>query len=299
MLHYMTHSAQPLKFATCGKFVSTLPWRHPDRNLNTFVLLFGREGTLHIEQSGRRYEMKKGNVILLLPGHPHTGCEVCEPGLAYYWCHFFSREKEVHLLEADEMRQQVMLMNSSGFSSGFSDVYLLPEFGRLDSEERVSILFHQLLDYANSGCYSSYFMDYTLSLLAMEISRQCIDNTMRVSRQHSSSDQRLYEIMEWIRLNRELKLTAQDVAEKFNYNPDYLSSLFRQVTGYPLLKYIHRVKMAAARQLLLQQLITVREVAAQTGYDDEKHFMKVFRQYEGMTPSQYRNAFVKTHMNKR
>lgn len=299
MLHYMTGSEQPLKFASCGKFISNIAWQHPARNLNTFVLLFGREGTLHIEQNGRQYEMKKGNCVLLIPGQPHVGYKLSEPGLHYYWCHFFSREKEVHLLEAEEMRQQVMLMNSSGFAGGFSDVFLLPEFGRLDSEERVAILFHQLLDYANSGCYSAYFMDYTLSLLAMEISRQCIENTLNINQPHGPSDQRLYEIMEWIRLNREQKLSVQDVAERFNYNPDYLSSLFRQVTGFPLLKYIHRVKMASARQLLLQPLITIRDVAEQTGYDDEKHFMKVFRQYEGMTPSQYRNAFVKTHMNKR
>lgn len=65
------------------------------------------------------------------------------------------------------MRQQVMLMKSSGFSGGFSDVLLLPEFSSLGAEERVVILFNQLQDYANSQCYSSYFMDYTLSLLAM------------------------------------------------------------------------------------------------------------------------------------
>ncbi len=299
MLHYKTGSHQPLKFASCGKFSTNDPWKHPSRNLNTFVLLFGKEGTLHIEQNGQKYEMNKGNCVLLIPGQPHSGYRLCEPGLYYYWCHFFSRDKQIHLLEAEEMHQQVMLMNSSGFSGGFSDVFLLPEFGQVAAEERVAILFNQLLDYANSGCYSSYFMDYTLSLLAMEISRQCIENTLKVNRPHVPSQQRLYEIMEWIRLNREKKLSAQDVAERFNYNPDYLSTLFRQITGFPLLKYIHHVKMASAKQLLLQPLITVKEVASQTGFDDDKHFMKLFRQYEGMTPSQYRNAFVKTHMSKR
>lgn len=197
------------------------------------------------------------------------------------------------------MRQQVMLMKSSGFSGGFSDVLLLPEFSSLGAEERVVILFNQLQDYANSQCYSSYFMDYTLSLLAMEITRQCMLSTLRIHQTRGLSDQRLYEIMEWIRLHREQQMSVQEVAERFSYNPDYLSSLFRQATGFSLLKYIHRVKMAAARQLLLQPLVTIREVAEQSGYDDEKHFMKVFRQYEGITPSQYRNAFVKTHMNKR
>lgn len=299
MLHYMTGNAQPLKFASCGKFMSNMPWQHPNRNLNTFVLLIGCEGTLYIEQDGHQYEMKKGNCVLLIPGKPHVGYRYCEPGVYYYWCHFFSRDNQIKLLEEDEMRQQVLLMNSNRFRGGFSDVFLLPEFGVINAEDRVSILFHQLLDFANSGCYTDYMKDYTLSLLAMEISRQCIEHTLKLTETGKTTDLRMAEIMEWIRMNCERKITTSEVATHFNYNPDYLSSVFKDVTGYPLLKYIQKIRISAAKNLLLHPNLTVREVAGMTGYDDEKHFMKVFKQFEGLTPSQYRNAFTQTHMNKR
>lgn len=295
----MTSNTQPLKFASCGKFMSDIPWQHAARNLNTFVLLIGCDGTLHIEQDDRMYEMKKGNCVLLLPGREHKGYRMCEPGLSYYWCHFYSRDNQIQLLEEDEMRQQVILMNSNQFKGGFSDVFLLPEFGIINAEDRIAILFHQLLDFAYSGCYTEYIKDYTLSLLAMEISRQCIDHTMTASSSEHSTDYRIAEVMEWIRIHYEKKLTVSEVSDYFNYNPDYLSSVFKKTTGYSLLRYIHKIKISAAKNLLLQPKYTVHEIAGIIGYEDEKHFMKTFKQFEGITPTQYRNAFIQTHLNKR
>lgn len=299
MLHYRTGIAQPLKFDTCGLFSSDEAWQHPSRCLNTFVLLFGLEGTLFIEQDDRRYEMRRGSCALLIPGRPHAGFRPCAPGLRYFWCHFYSRDNQIQLLEEDEMRQQVLLMRSNRFRGGFSDVLLLPEYGLLDEDSRVAILFRQLLDFANGECYTDYIRDYTLSLLAMEISRQCIERTLQSTGDAPAADLRLAEIMEWIRVNWDRHITPGEVARHFSYNPDYLSQVFRKTTGLPLLRYIQRVKISMARNLLLHASLTVREVAALTGYDDEKHFMKVFKQVEGVTPSQYRNAFTKTHMNRR
>ena len=40
-----------------------------------------------------------------------------------------------------------------------------------------------------------------------------------------------------------------------------------------------------------------KEIAWQCGFPDEKYFMRLFRETEGMTPTAYRNAYHRTHVN--
>ncbi|WP_426452734.1 AraC family transcriptional regulator [Paenibacillus sp. S-38] len=48
---------------------------------------------------------------------------------------------------------------------------------------------------------------------------------------------------------------------------------------------------------LEEAALSVKEVAAETGYPDDKYFMRLFRHHTNMTPTQYRNAYHKTFMN--
>ena len=59
------------------------------------------------------------------------------------------------------------------------------------------------------------------------------------------------------------------------------------------------VSIGEGSALLLNpdQAYKVSTVARLCGFTDEKYFMKLFKRYEGMTPSQYRNTFHQKKMN--
>ena len=83
------------------------------------------------------------------------------------------------------------------------------------------------------------------------------------------------------------------------YNPNYLSTLFKRSTGVSLSHFIAQTRIDAAKELLLSSAYTVKSIAAQVGFCDEKHFMKMFRLYEQMTPTAYRSVYGKIHINTR
>jgi YesN/AraC family two-component response regulator len=83
----------------------------------------------------------------------------------------------------------------------------------------------------------------------------------------------------------------EEIAKRFSYNPDYLSTAFRKYTGYPLMKYITMVRISNAKKMLLNSGDGIKEIAYKVGFDDEKAFMKRFKQLEDITPTTYRNAF--------
>ena len=73
-------------------------------------------------------------------------------------------------------------------------------------------------------------------------------------------------------------------------SPYYLSRLFRIETGMTLKRYVHRVKIEAARQLLIATTDKIETVAARVGLHDASHLSRIFLKYSGMRPGDFRRA---------
>jgi AraC-like DNA-binding protein len=71
-----------------------------------------------------------------------------------------------------------------------------------------------------------------------------------------------------------------------------LQALFREVTGYPPLDYLRRLRVEEARRLLAEPTLSVKEIAARTGFRDTSHFSKVFRRVDGLSPAHFRDALL-------
>ncbi|HPF88006.1 MAG TPA: helix-turn-helix domain-containing protein [Candidatus Limiplasma sp.] len=63
---------------------------------------------------------------------------------------------------------------------------------------------------------------------------------------------------------------------------------FRSETGLTLTGYIHRKRIAEAKHLLRYTSYAIADIGASLGYSSQSHFSKLFRQYTGVTPNQYR-----------
>lgn len=83
------------------------------------------------------------------------------------------------------------------------------------------------------------------------------------------------------------------IADTLHISVSYLSMLFMQKTGSHLSEYITSLRLNYAKQLLQDTSVPVLSVAQQSGYQDAKYFARVFRKYENMSPSEYRNGSTK------
>gem|GEM_PF-4552560 len=82
-------------------------------------------------------------------------------------------------------------------------------------------------------------------------------------------------------------LSRATIAEKFRMNECYLSALCRQNTGRTLNDFIIRKKMEYAL-LLLEQNMTIGEIAQECGFCQTGYFIQVFRKIYGVSPGKYR-----------
>lgn len=82
--------------------------------------------------------------------------------------------------------------------------------------------------------------------------------------------------------------TMESVAASLEMSPRRFSDLFRQVAGTTWLKYLHAQRILQAKKLLAAKTDSVGMIAFQAGFDDITTFHRVFKNFVGMTPSNWR-----------
>lgn len=93
----------------------------------------------------------------------------------------------------------------------------------------------------------------------------------------------------YIRTHFREKIKINDLASHIGISRSYLVRIMRQQTGLSPQAYLIKVRMENAAELLLRSRDTIREIAADSGYDDALAFSKVFKRYFGVSPSEFRD----------
>lgn len=79
-------------------------------------------------------------------------------------------------------------------------------------------------------------------------------------------------------------------ADKLNLSANYLSDLLRRNTGKSVKEHINMYLIELAKTELLSTKKTISEIAFNLGFEYPQYFSKLFKQKEGVSPSEYRNV---------
>ncbi len=82
-------------------------------------------------------------------------------------------------------------------------------------------------------------------------------------------------------------LNISITSQHFGITPAYLSSIYKKQTGKSLLDYINTLRIDHARELL-EQGLSVVEVAPMAGFRDSGSFIRAFKKKTGVTPGQFK-----------
>ena len=85
------------------------------------------------------------------------------------------------------------------------------------------------------------------------------------------------------------RITMDDLCEVTGLSRQHICRLFRSVLGTRPMEYTAKRRIQAAKELLSSTGLTTEEIAEKTGFGSGSYFCKLFRRYEGMTPTQFRN----------
>jgi AraC family transcriptional regulator, arabinose operon regulatory protein len=82
--------------------------------------------------------------------------------------------------------------------------------------------------------------------------------------------------------------TVKALAGIANLSPSHFMTLFKRQTGYPPHEYIKWLRMHWGRELLNNSNLSIKEIAAVTGFKDSSHFSRTFKAVYKVSPKAYR-----------
>lgn len=98
----------------------------------------------------------------------------------------------------------------------------------------------------------------------------------------------LEEISNYIRAHFAERITLSDLSDQFHLSQNTICSYFNRYLGTTFVSFLTDLRMKEAEKLLGQTALSIKEIAARSGYDDYFYFCRVFQRQFSCTPSQLR-----------
>ena len=104
----------------------------------------------------------------------------------------------------------------------------------------------------------------------------------------NKNSQKMKMAVEYIEENYASDLNMVVVSNYISMNYSLFSYSFKQYTGSNFVNFLKDIRMKKAKELLAETDMKIIEISQEVGYDNEKHFMKIFKATCGVSPSEYR-----------
>jgi AraC family transcriptional regulator, arabinose operon regulatory protein len=112
------------------------------------------------------------------------------------------------------------------------------------------------------------------------------------TRTKSSGLNYLQAVFIYIEKNFASQITLEDMAFTIGVTPQHLCRLFKQFLGIRPFDYLTRYRLQVAKEILIgADTPVIKEVAKTVGYNDSSYFCAIFKEYEGVTPTEFRNQY--------
>lgn len=263
----------PVQARGAGLLISRGKGIHEARTLDSCELIFVRAGTLGIFEEKCRFEVRAGQALLLRQGRRHGGTEPLAPGLSYYWIHF-------RLRSAVETGRPVYRIR-------------MPSLVTVRRPDRLTELYRHFLDDQETGCLTPLSAD----LMMMLILDEAADGRPVTASANDPAATLASRAERFIRLHFSEPLSTATIASALGCNPDYLGRMFNLAYGHTLTQAIHTCRHKNARAMLLEERLTIKEVAAACGFDDPGYFRRLFQRKEGLSPAAFRHLYAHMRVN--
>lgn len=264
----------------CGKFVSPdSNWIHLTRNLTDYELMLVVDGTLYIADDRHEYSVNRGEFLLMPPTAFQHG--TASGSCSFYWLHFgYDSNTNDHCIEECNM--------SEGDGSNPFAVLSLPRQAVVRFPDRVIILMKELQDSdrrSRNAVLNRYLCGSILAELAIQ------SNSAKQQNSELQRRQLIEDIRDYIGWHISDNLKVSEIAEYFDYNGKYLTTMFKKETGYSLKACILNMKMEHACAELTETDIDVSLLAYSLGFNDVHNFSNAFKSCTGLSPSAYRKSY--------
>lgn len=106
------------------------------------------------------------------------------------------------------------------------------------------------------------------------------------------------ELKQIIQDQVDTNLTLTDISKSLDINPSYLSREFsKHFNNLSFGEYIRKLRIEKVIELMKANTYSLTEIAYLTGFSDQSHFTRIFKQHTGKNPSAYKKDMAESKTN--
>lgn len=238
-----------------------------ERNgLRSFLFMTVLKGSGELVYGGKTYHLSKGECAFIDCHKPYSHT-TSKDLWTLRWCHFYG--------------PTVTSIYEKYVERGGK-----PAFSPTDMDSFLSVL-DRLNKIAKSG---DHIRDMRIN---EELSKLCTllmteSWHSETSPSHITKRQSVTDVKEYLDRHYAERITLDALSNRFFLNKYYLSRVFKEQFGLPIITYLLGVRITHAKQMLRFTNQSVEEIGIRCGLGALHYFSRVFKQVEGVPPSVYR-----------
>ena len=211
--------------------------------------------------------IEPGHAFLLFPGVWHRYAPELETGWHEHWIGF----------DGETARRWLRYK----FISAKTPVV------RIHAEDTVLATFSRMMHSirANRPALQQILAGATNNLMGLIYSTQQTQPAAETPNPHAIESAITRMQTEYTQHDLDMKRLAQELGVSYSW----FRHTFTAHTGLGPHRYLLELRLDRARHLLAETELSIKEIARQSGFEDEFYFSRLFRQKLNLTPSQWRN----------
>lgn len=270
-----------------GIVLETIDQRSEMCCTNFFKLLYVMKGSCLVRIRGAQFQIREQQVVLFSPMIQHEQV-ISDPASVILMMGISKKTMEQFALPGltrwDKLFQ-FLIRTSKNSQKGIAILDIQKDFTLY---EFIRLLWHYYSQ-PNNGFFQrqmqlvfSLFLNHA-DFLASDTAVFYEDSIVY------SDDTMMLDILHFIK-ERSADVTLELLSREFSYDRTYLSHRIKQATGKNFSQLVMEARLEKAKTLLLYSSFSVEEIGSLVGYPSRNNFARVFRQYTGFTPKEYKNA---------
>ena len=257
---------------------------YPHKNPGMELVLV-EQGRLEWGVNGVAEILLPGTIFFTLPWQTHGSMQIREPRNRIFFVLFKVNET------TNTDGRKIAMPDALGFSAEeneqLSSIFQHASRHAHKATPLLQTLFPELIRrLSTEGTLDACTARSILRTLLLELARVIDSGSSGES--FSAARLRVRKFLQHLQTALDTPWTLDEMAAACGFKRTYFSRLVRELTGYPPLQYLSRVRFEHACHLLADPARSITEIAFECGYATSQYFAEAFKRQARITPSQYR-----------
>lgn len=263
------------------------------------ILIIITKGKCCFSYDGDSFIAKKGDAVFIPSNHSYLRKSVNNELCSMTYIHF-SMDSEPEQLESAEISHKLSMAKqnldndilSETHSYEYPHTIYIQSLMHIDDTDKINSYLKEIDLFSVSREFMCYFQsNIALCGILASLSQAAISSftDKHFLENKIAVPSNLKKAISFIRKNYSEEITLDKLVSCCNVSKQQVIRYFKAAFNTTPINYVLEYKVSKARELLLfQPQLTVKEIAAELGFDNQHYFSRIFKKITGETPSQYK-----------